>query len=179
MTIFISGGCKNGKSTLAEEMARRLAGSGNLYYVATMIPQDGEDMERIRRHVRQRAGKGFQTLEQGRRLEDCLDGACQDGTFLVDSVTALLANEMFPADGPWDLQAGERTAQELCRFAGRVKNAVFVGDFLFSDAGIYDGPTEEYRRALALCHRRLADVCDSVVEVCAACCILHKGVMPE
>lgn len=179
MTIFISGGCKNGKSTLAEDAARRLAAGGKLYYVATMIPRDEEDLARIRRHVSQRAGMGFQTLEQGRHLEGCLDGACRDGTFLVDSVTALLANEMFPQGEPWDRGAGARTARELCRFAGQVGNAVFVGDFIFSDAGLYDEQTEEYRRGLALCHRRLAAVCDTVAEVCAACCVVHKGAMPE
>lgn len=140
MTIFISGGCKNGKSTLAEEMARRLAGSGNLYYVATMIPQDGEDMERIRRHVRQRAGKGFQTLEQGRRLEDCLDGACQDGTFLVDSVTALLANEMFPADGPWDLQAGNGRLRSYAVLPDGLRTPCLWAIFSFLTLGYTTAP---------------------------------------
>ena len=46
MTIFISGGCKNGKSTLAEDCCIRLAGGGPLYYVATMVAYDAEDRER-------------------------------------------------------------------------------------------------------------------------------------
>lgn len=43
MTIFLSGGSKNGKSTLGERAARALAGEGPLWYVATMIPHDEED----------------------------------------------------------------------------------------------------------------------------------------
>ena len=68
MKIFFSGGCKNGKSTLAERSIKALAGDGPLYYIATMIPHDEEDRERIRRHVASRAGMGFETLEQGRNV---------------------------------------------------------------------------------------------------------------
>ena len=44
MTIFLSGGAKNGKSTLAQELAVKLSGAGKRYYVATMIPTDEEDL---------------------------------------------------------------------------------------------------------------------------------------
>ena len=40
MKIFISGGCKNGKSSFAQDIAKKLAGNSKLYYVATMIPRD-------------------------------------------------------------------------------------------------------------------------------------------
>ena len=48
MNIFISGGCKNGKSYHAQELARDMASEQNvpLYYIATMIPTDEEDQER-------------------------------------------------------------------------------------------------------------------------------------
>lgn len=49
MTIFLSGGAKNGKSTLAQELVVKLSGAGKRYYVATMIPTDEEDLARIRR----------------------------------------------------------------------------------------------------------------------------------
>ena len=69
MTVFLSGGCKNGKSTLAEQIAVHLSRPGRLYYLATMIPQDEEDRARITRHVESRAGLGFQTVECGLSLE--------------------------------------------------------------------------------------------------------------
>lgn len=45
MNIFISGGCKNGKSYHAQELARSMAQESNLplYYLATMIPRDDFD----------------------------------------------------------------------------------------------------------------------------------------
>lgn len=49
MNIFISGGCKNGKSYHAQELARDMARENSLplYYLATMIPTDEEDRARI------------------------------------------------------------------------------------------------------------------------------------
>lgn len=176
MTVFISGGCKNGKSTLALSCARALAGGGPLYYVATMIPHDQEDLARIAYHRRARAGMGFTTIERGVALPGCLTAKNIHGTFLVDSVTALLANEMFPG-GVMDEDAPVRTADALAEFAGRVKNAVFVSDYLYSGDRRFDSRSEAYRRGLAHCDRTLAQVCDTVVEVCLAQYIVfkHKG----
>ena len=40
---------------------------------------------------------------------------------------------------------------------------------------LYDGYTENYRRALAAVDRALAERCESVVEVCAGNKIYYKG----
>ena len=173
MTYYISGGCKNGKSMLAQHLCRSLAEGGSMYYVATMIPHDGEDEERIRRHIKDREGWGFQTLEQGRDLPAFLERADRNGTFLLDSVTALLGNEMFPPEG-FDPDCGERVAADLTAFIRGVKNAVLVSDFIFSDAERYDEWTETYRRALARADR-VALECDNVIEVCMGHRIVHKG----
>ena len=42
MTYFISGGAKNGKSTLAQDLTVALANGGKHYYVATMISSGSE-----------------------------------------------------------------------------------------------------------------------------------------
>ena len=178
MTIFLSGGAKNGKSSLAQDLAVRLADGGPRFYVATMIPVDEEDRERIRRHVADRAGLGFKTVECGRDILSCLDRADPGGSFLVDSATALLMNEMF-RDGIVDERAGERCAGELAEFVRSVKNAVIVSDGIYCDAGRYDEITEFYRRSLALVDRTLARVCDTVIEMAAGRQIIYKGGLPE
>ena len=168
MNIFVSGGCKNGKSLHAQELARDMAKSAGtpLYYIATMIPTDDEDLKRIRNHLAARDGWGFVTLEQPLDLCGLLDRPDVDlsGAFLMDSVTALLSNEMFGADGSIDMDAGIRVADDLVRFAEATGNTVFVSDYIYSDARIFDELTENYRRSLAFCDRRLAEVCDSVIE---------------
>ena len=181
MIIFITGGAKNGKSGLAQQLALQLSGDRPRYYVATMIPADGEDRERIRRHIADRAGMDFQTIECGRHIHEALQGADPSGTFLLDSVTALLLNELFPdpVSCHMDRFAPERCLQELERFLDGVRDAVIVSDYIYSDAQRYDEVTRVYRQGLAMLDRMLARRCDTVIEVSAGNLILHKGVLPQ
>ena len=174
MNYFISGGCKNGKSYYAQQVARDTAREKGLplYYLATMIPTDEEDRARIRRHLAERDGWGFETVEQGTDICSCIEGTTVEGNpvnpsgvFLLDSVTALLQNEMFKADGTVDLGAADKLEQELTKFAKKTGNTVFVSDYIYSDAFIYEDFTEEYRRGLAQLDKALAKICDQVVEV--------------
>ena len=178
MKVFLSGGAKNGKSALAQELAVRLAGDGPRYYVATMLPVDQEDRERIRRHVADRDGLGFETLEQGRDLPACLERADRRGVFLLDSLTALLMNEMF-RDGRVDGAAGERCIRDLTAFLHAVEHAVVVSDGIYCDAGRYDEITELYRRSLAALDRAAAALCDTVAELSAGQITIHKGGLPQ
>ena len=181
MTVFISGGAKNGKSGYAQDLAVALSGGGRHNYVATMIPTDAEDLKRIELHLADRAGMGFETVECGEDILSCLNFADKDGTFLVDSVTALLQNAIFPKEKNYamDIAAAEKCADDIVAFAETVKNAVFVSDYIYSDADRYDDGTETYRRCLAGIDRRLAAVCDTVIEFSAGQLTIHKGVLPE
>ena len=177
MTYFISGGAKNGKSTLAQDLTVALAKGGRLYYVATMISTGAEDDDRIRRHIADRDGMGFETVECFRNILDCLQFADKDGVFLVDSVTSLIQNSLFPVEKNFamDVEAANRCADELVAFAGIVRHAVFVSDYIYSDAERYSESTEMYRKCLADIDRRLAKVCDTVIEVAAGQPIIYKG----
>ena len=180
MTVFISGGCKNGKSSIAEDCCVKLAGGGPLYYIATMIAYDDEDRERIKRHQKSRMGKNFITLEQPKDLLGCLKNSDpKNGTYILDSVTALLINEMYSPDSPSaDPLAGERTAKDLELFARSVKNAVFVSDYIYSEAPEYSQYTLDYMKALALCDKTLAKVCDVVAEISGTIPTVDKGELP-
>ena len=160
MTYLLIGGSKSGKSHLAQQLCRSLGGP--LVYWATMEPVDGEDRARIARHLDERAGWGFSTVECGRALERAAlpERAC----VLFDSVTALLANEMFSGAQP-DAAAPERAAQELLALSCRAAHLVCVCDDLWRDGQDYDPWTEEYRRQLAGICRKLAAEFDAVAEV--------------
>lgn len=179
MNVLISGGAKNGKSSYAQDLAVALSKGGKHYYVATMIPADDEDRERIRLHLLDRAGMGFETIECGRDILKCLELADPAGTFLLDSATALLLNELFPDPNSceMDVEAACRCAQELVEFSKKVGNAVFVSDYIYSDAARYDAVTETYRRCLARIDRLLAKACDVVIEFSCGSPVLHKGVL--
>ena len=175
MTVFISGGAKCGKSSLAQDLT--VSFGGKHYYVATMIPTGAEDHVRIRRHLEDREGMGFETVECFRNIMDCLKTADASGAFLVDSVTSLIQNSLFPVEKNYemDLDGANRCADGLIRFAGTVRHAVFVSDYIYSDAERYSESTEMYRKCLADIDRRLAKVCDTVIEVSAGQPIIHKG----
>lgn len=177
MTYFISGGAKNGKSTLAQDLAVALSKGGKHYYVATMISTGKEDDERIRRHIADRDGMGFETVECSKDVMSCLKVADKNGTFLVDSATALLQNALFPVEKNYemDLDAARRCADELIQFARTVRHAVIVSDYIYSDAERYSESTEMYRKCLADIDCRLTAVCDTVIEVSAGQFIIHKG----
>lgn len=179
MIVFISGGAKNGKSSLAQDLTVALS-KGRHYYIATMIPTDEEDHERIRRHIADRDGLGFETIECGRNILSCLEKADPDSAFLLDSATALLMNELFRADKNYemDIPAAERCADDLITFAKAISNIVIVSDYIYSDAARYDGSTEIYRKCLADIDRRLAAASDTVIEASAGNFIVHKGAMP-
>ncbi len=192
MNIFVSGGCKNGKSFFAQRQAKKMAEEKDLplYYVATMNPTDDEDRARIKRHIEERKGWGFITLEQPVNICECLaecdltsiaNERCEpmkearyQGVFLLDSVTALLSNEMFKSDGSFDLEAAKKVAADLERFARLTGNTVFVSDYIYSEARIFDELTEKYREGLALCDRTLAAVCQEVYEVAYGTVTSHK-----
>lgn len=174
MTYFISGGAKCGKSSLAQDLAVACAKGGKLYYVATLIPTGSEDEERICRHLADRAGMGFETVEC---FGNIMGIAHPDGTYLVDSVTSMVQNALFPVEKNYerDIDSARRCGEELAVFAGTVRHAVFVSDYIYSDAEQYSESTEMYRKCLADIDRRLAKICDTVIEVSAGQAIIHKG----
>ena len=174
MTVFISGGAKCGKSSIAQDLTVALAKGGKRYYVATMIPSGEEDQERIRHHLADRDGMGFETVECFKNIMSVVD---KEGTFLVDNITSLVQNALFPVEKNYemDLAAANRCAEELIDFAKTVRHAVFVSDYIYSDAERYSESTEMYRKCLADIDRRLASVSDTVIEVSAGQLTIHKG----
>ena len=175
MKIFISGGCKNGKSYYAQHLAKAQQ-ADSLYYIATMKSVDSEDDERIMRHRKERDGWGFTTLEQPVDIENILQKCDRYGSFLLDSLTALLANEMFlPPDWKLNEKAAEKIICGLSQILDNIGNIVIVSDYIYSDAYIYDELTEKYRKSLAEIDRAAAKACDVVLEIAYTSAIVHKG----
>ena len=174
MRIFISGGCKNGKSYYAQHLAK-VQCADDLYYIATMKSTDSEDDERIKRHRRERDGWGFETIEQPVDINKILDKCNHNGSFLLDSITALLANEMFSSNGKINYEAAEKISNELLQITNAITNLVIVSDYIYSDALIYNTLTEKYRESLAQIDCIMAKNCDVVLEIAYTNVIIHKG----
>ena len=176
MRILLSGGSKSGKSGAAQDIVRKLAGDGPVYYWAAMEPVDREDDERIRNHLADRDGLGFITIERGRSLAD-EPPLPREASVLFDSVTALLANEMF--GGGSDAGAPERALAELLALSAKCRNFVCVADEVFRDGAVFEETTESYRRGLAAICRGLAKEFDAAAEVSCGVIRIMKGRLPE
>ena len=175
MRILLVGGSKSGKSSLAQSLTKKLAGDGPCIYWATMEPVDHEDDERIEKHIEDREGLGFLTVERGRDIAEV--SLPEDASVLFDSVTALLANEMFSSG--FDPDAPGRALSDIITLSRKSANFVCVADEIFRDGNVYDETTEAYRRGLALILRGLAADFDTAAEVSLRIPKVYKGVLPE
>ena len=173
MKVLVAGGCKNGKSSYAEALTVALADRAGVtpYYIATMRPVDEEDRARIVCHQYERSGLGFETLE----CHVDISSIRWDRVLLIDSATALLANEMFPMTGDMNLNIASKVADDLCHVLSHAQDCVVVSDSIGSDAQVFDAYTDEFRRGLAFIERQCAQACDVVIELCAGQVVVHKG----
>ena len=175
MKILLIGGSKSGKSMLAQTLCRRLAGDNPMYYWATMEPTDSEDRARIENHLLERDGWGFETVECGRELPRAIPQLAKDSTVLFDSLTALLANEMFGET--MDEHAAARALDGIRALGAAAKHLVCVCDNLWCDGEDYGEWTERYRAGLAHICRSLAAEYDTVCEVTAGIPHCYKGTL--
>ena len=176
MRILLIGGSKSGKSTTAQRLCRRLAEGRPMYYWATMTPRDSEYHQRIRRHIADREGWGFETIEQSTCLTDALPRVDPGGAVLLDSVTAALSEAMFGRS--FDPLAAEKVTAELLAVSRWSAHFVCTCDDIWRGGEYYAGWTEIYVRGLASVCRRLAAEFDVVCDMAAGVPRVWKGAWP-
>lgn len=174
MLQVVTGGSGSGKSEYAEGLACGLAKPGKeLIYIAAMKPYDEECRQRIARHRKMRAHKGFRTIECYEDIDRLiLPPGC---TVLLECMSNLLANEQFSGEEKGDGSADERILEGLAAVLAQCENLVVVTNEIFSDGVRYDGPTAEYQRMLGRINCKMAAVADRVVEVVCGIALVHKG----
>ena len=162
MKYLIIGGSKSGKSKAAEKIALGL-NKDKVIYIATMKPYDKEDEERIKKHIKNRVGLNFITLEVQKNLHEIVDNINSNDTVLLDSITSLLTNEMF-AENEIIKNPSVNILNGLKQIMVKAKNTVIVSDYIFNDAIKYDEVTETFKKELAIINKELAKIFDNVME---------------
>ena len=162
MKYLIIGGSKSGKSEVAEKIALSL-NQDKVIYIATMKPYDKEDEERIKKHIENRAGLNFITLEVQQNLHEIVDNINSNDTVLLDSITSLLTNEMFIGNEIIK-NPSVNILNGIKQIMAKAKNTVIVSDYIFNDAIKYDEVTEIFKKELAIINKELAKNCDNVIE---------------
>ncbi len=163
--IYISGGCRSGKSIYAQELAESLP--GRRAYLAT-CPQIDEEMDRrIERHQQQREKKGWQTIEAPLELSAAVQQTKDFDVLLIDCLTLWINNLLYQVeqDGSslTEQQIGERCAEliKICRQRGQT--VIFVTNELGMGLVPADPISRHYRDCLGRCNQTIAKLADEAV----------------
>ena len=162
MNYLIIGGSKSGKSEIGEKIALTL-NKDKVIYIATMKPYDKEDEKRIKKHIENRVGLNFITIEMQRNLHEIVNNIKSNETVLIDSITSLLTNEMFIGNEIIK-NSSVNILNGLKEIMVKAQNTVIISDYIFSDAIEYDEITENFKKELATINKELANTCDNVIE---------------
>ena len=194
MITLVTGGSGSGKSAYAESLLSSC--EGIKYYIATMQIYDAEGEQKVERHRKLRAGKGFLTIEspmnvgkiefacageaekvQYRQEVDVkVQGNLEKKSALLECMSNLTANEMFTKDG---MKSAEEVAgkivSEIQTLSQKLDNLVIVTNNVFEDGVIYDAGTMEYLKALGWINAALAHLSDWVAEIVVGIPVELKG----
>lgn len=208
MITLITGGSGSGKSAYAEKYiyhASSEKGYKEKYYIATMQVFDDEGQRKIDRHRRLRAGKGFITIEQPRDIQNAVSKLQSENCLktgrsaLLECMSNLVANEMFPPADASGIQATEaekealddtenmkdyentqirrvskKVLKEVSILSENVAELVIVTNNVFEDGVSYDESTMNYIKAMGIVNRGLSAMAERVVEVVAGISVTVK-----
>lgn len=173
MLKLITGGSGSGKSEYAENTALSLykrLNADKLIYIATMTPYGKEAYERVARHRRQRAGKGFETMERYCNIKDI--NIDKNSVVLLECLSNLTANEVFDRRNQ---NASEDIVTGINRLCRNCRAVIAVTNEVFSDGCNYDSTTLYYIKTLADINRMLILTADSVTELVCGIPVKIKG----
>jgi adenosylcobinamide kinase/adenosylcobinamide-phosphate guanylyltransferase len=163
MIILITGGSGSGKSEFAENLAVKLK-SRELLYIATMMPQDRESLQRIARHQEHRRNKGFKTLEC---YTDLLGIKIENSpVVLLECMSNLLANEMYSEDGLVNKNSNAKIDSVVSKDSIASKDSIVSKDGIVNENGVVNLDTgilitEEIIKGIT----HLEQVCEHVIIV--------------
>lgn len=167
MFTLIVGKPDSGKSYLAESLCLKKAQEREKYYIATMIPFGKEGEERVKKHRAMRQGKGFETLEWPRNLEDKITQMdFSKATVLLECMSNLVGNEMYD-EGNKDKSIEELTVKIVTSVMklNQASEDLFVVTNVFAlDDATYDDETRKYVKLVENVNEELRKTCDCIYE---------------
>jgi adenosylcobinamide kinase/adenosylcobinamide-phosphate guanylyltransferase len=126
--VFLLGGARSGKSSLAVELARKW--EGPVTVIATAEALDDEMAERIRLHNEERPPV-WATLEEPLELQTALAGVADDAAIVIDCLSLWVANLLERGDGDSEVEqlseAVARIASERSSLTIAISNEVGLG----------------------------------------------------
>lgn len=160
--IFISGGCRSGKSAFAVRLSEPL--SDLRLYVATCPRRIDPEMDsRIERHMAER-GEGWQTAEESIDICGAIRASTGKGVILVDCLTLWISNLMHRANDE-NKKITEDQISELClELISECSKTEASVIFVTNETGmgiVPDNPVaRQFRDLVGRCNQVVASFCD-------------------
>ncbi|WP_078413038.1 bifunctional adenosylcobinamide kinase/adenosylcobinamide-phosphate guanylyltransferase [Priestia abyssalis] len=183
MLIFVSGGVRSRKSTIAEHMVEKLKkGHSRCMYIATGNITDEEMKERVKLHQEEREKSivQWETMEIRRDLQGEVSFFRKEDIVLLDCATNWMANELFASYDGWEDTDFQREIIENMKEAvkeinERASHLVIVSNELFEGGTLY-GATFVYMKLLGSFHQWLVQEADIAIAAEAGAIVMKKGV---
>lgn len=168
MIYFFIGQSNTGKSEKAEELAMTFGLSHRLY-VATMKVMDEDGEKRVQKHRKQRAGKGFETLEVPIRIAEVIPQIREpeDTVMLLECISNLVGNEMYdnPDRAEMDEKAfAEEITKDIRLLADSVSKLIVVSS-VYEAKEEYSEETLKYIRYLDATNEAIKKIADEIIEI--------------
>ncbi len=161
--VLVTGGCRSGKSRYAQALAESLP--GERVYIATCPVQDDEMALRVAAHRKDRAHKGWETIEQPTELAEALAVASGE-VILVDCLTLWVSNLMYQADqngtdfGELQIEACGKELIETCR--SLTATTIFVTNEVGMGIVPDNAVARRYRDLVGRLNQTIASAADDV-----------------
>ena len=163
MIVYIYGGVSSGKSEYAEEL---ISGEFNKkIYLATMENAGEHAGKRVEKHLLQREGKGFFTIEEPREIKDL--NIDEDDNILLEDLTNLLSNNLFNEAGLKNnfKEITEKIFSDIITLKSRCNSVFIVGNDIFSTERNQSRELDIFIDCLYSLHKQIIEAADRVIEV--------------
>ena len=163
MITYIYGGVSSGKSEYAEELISREF--NKKIYLATMENTGEYAGKRVEKHLLQREGKGFFTIEEPRHIKAL--NIDEDDNILLEDLTNLLSNNLFNEAGLKNnfKEITEEIFSDIITLKDNCNSVFIVGNDIFSTERNQSKELDIFIDCLYSLHNKIIEVADRVIEV--------------